>query len=101
MLISCKVLMALVLKVTSLTGEPKPVDRLGEGGCDEKRGSGMLRIAVRVQEKGMAGCRESCSERSEKFGVEPGGIGEALAEERWKSLLTTHNQRLAKVKQNG
>lgn len=48
----------------------------------------------------MVGCPELFSERSERFGVEPGRIGEALVEERWKTLRTTHNQRLAKVKQN-
>lgn len=50
MLISCKALMALVLRVTFLTGEPKPVDRLGDGGCDEKRGSGIVRITVKSPE---------------------------------------------------
>ena len=45
--------MALVLRVASLTGEPKPVGRLGDGGCDEKSGSGILGIAVGVQKRGM------------------------------------------------
>jgi hypothetical protein len=88
MLISCKALMALVLRVTSLTGEPKPVARLEDGGCDEKRGSGIVRITVSVQKQRNGGLPRVVVTASWKW-FELGLVESAKQwrRERWKILL--------------